>query len=158
LVQLLTSALANAAFAQAASIGAVLASLPHLSGRAVPTLRRTLAGGMLASLSTLLVMATAEHPWLRASVVTLISFLALLGMAWGARAAPIVFSVIIGMIFSLARPSSQGALSIGLASACGVGLYACWAFVNAKLLEPRYRALAVFSALSAAAALLRARA
>jgi uncharacterized membrane protein YccC len=158
LVQVLVGALASDTFAQAASIGAVLASLPHLTGRAIPTLRRTLVGGLLASFATLIVVVTADHLLLRGAAIALISFVALLGMAWGPRAAPLVFSVIIGVIFSLARPSAQGALLLTGASVCGVGVYALWAFVSAKLLEPRYRALAVFDALEAAAALLRARA
>lgn len=158
IVQVVFGVLASAAFAQAASIGAVLASLPHLTGRAGPTLRRTLVGGLLASLATLVVVLTAEHFVLRGAVIALISFAALLGMAWGTRAGPLVFSVIIGLIFSLARPSSDDAVLLAVASAGGVGLYAAWALVNAKLLEPRYRALAVFDALDAAAALLSARA
>jgi uncharacterized membrane protein YccC len=158
LVQLVVGALASAAFAQAASIGAVLASLPHLTGRALPTLRRTLVGGLLASLATLLIVATTNHPALRGAVIAVVSFLALLGMAWGTRAAPLVFSVIIGVVFALARPSAAGALQLAWASACGVVLYAAWACLNAKLLEPRYRVLAVFQALDAAAALLAARA
>lgn len=157
-VQLLVGALASAAFAQAASIGAVLASLPHLTGRAVPTFRRTLVGGLLASAATLLVAVTADHPTLRGAAIALISFVALLGMAWGTRASPLVFSVTIGVIFSLARTSDEGALRLSLANACGVVLYSGWAFANARLLEPRYRVLAVFDALDAAAALLRARA
>lgn len=158
LVQVVVGGLASTDFAQAASIGAVLASLPHLTGRAGPTLRRTLVGGLLASLATLAVVASSPHFVLRGAIVGLISFVALLGMSWGTRAAPLVFSVIIGVIFSLARPSSDDALLLALASACGVVLYAGWALLNAKLLEPRYRALAVFDALDAAAALLRARA
>jgi hypothetical protein len=157
LVQLVLGALASPAFTQAASIGAVLASLPHLTGRAVPTWRRTLVGGLLASFATWLVVATADHLVLRGAVIALISFLALLGMAWGTRAAPLVFSVIIGVIFSLARPSAAGAVQLALASGCGVGMYSAWAFVNAKLLEPRYRVLSLFQALDAAAALLGAR-
>lgn len=158
LVQLSVRAVASPGFAQAASIGAVLASLPHLTGRALPTLRRTLVGGLLASLATLLVVLTASHPVLRGVLIAVISFVALLGMAWGTRAAPLVFSVIIGVVFSLARPSAAGALGLALASVCGVVLYGAWAFLNAKLLEPRYRVLAVFNALDAAAALLAARA
>lgn len=158
LVQVVFGALASADFAQAASMGAVLASLPHLTGRAVPTLRRSLLGGLLASLASLVVVLATPHFVLRGVVVALISFVALLGMAWGTRAAPLVFSVIIAVVFSLARPSSGGALGLAFASACGVGLYAAWAFANAKLLEPRFRALAVFDALDAAAALLHARA
>jgi uncharacterized membrane protein YccC len=158
LVQLVVGALASGAFAQAASIGAVLASLPHLTGRALPTLRRTLVGGLLASLATLLVAASANHGLLRGALIAAISFSALLGMAWGARAAPLVFSVIIGVVFSLARPSAAGAATSALASGCGVVLYSTWAFLNAKLLEPRYRVLSVFNALDAAAALLKARA
>lgn len=158
LVQLLFGAAAQPGFAQAASIGAVLASLPHRVGRAGPMFRRSLLGGLLASLATLLMLCSADQPVLRGAVLALISFLALMGMAWGARAAPCVFSVIIGVVFSLARPSTDGALGIALASACGAVAYALYALVNARLLEPRYRELAVHRVLDAAAALLHARA
>jgi uncharacterized membrane protein YccC len=158
LVQLLTLALLSAEHARGCATGAVLASLPHLTGRAVPTLRRTLVGGLLASLVTLAVMTTAGHRLLRALSIALISFVALLGMAWGARAASIVFSIIIGLVFALAEPASRALLPEALAIASGATLYALWAFVSAKLLEPRYRSLAVFNCLEAAAALLRARA
>ena len=157
-VQLLVGAFASSGFAQAASTGAVLASLPHLTGRAAATVRRVLAGGLLAALVALVVVATCEHPWSRGAVIAGISFTALMGMAWGTRAAPLVFSTIIGVVFSLARPSSEGALSLLFASVCGVALYSIWAFASTKLLEPRYRTLAIFNALEAAAALLRARA
>lgn len=158
LVQVVSARWTSYEHAQAASTGAVLASLPHLTGRALPTLRRTLSGGLLASLAGLVMMMTAGHTFLRALAIALISFLALLGMAWGPRAAPIVFSVIIGLIFSLAQPNVRAPFSVALAGACGVGLYASFAFVSAKLLEPRYRRLAVFGCLDAAASLLRARA
>ena len=158
LVQLVSSHLATPEHAQAASTGAVLASLPHLTARALPTLRRTLVGGLLASLASLAMLGTVEHPLLRAVSIALISFVALLGMAWGTRAAPIVFSLIIGLIFSLAQSRVRAPLSLAAASAGGVVLYACFAFVSAKVLEPRYRELAVSSCLEAAASLLRSRA
>ena len=157
LVQIL-SGLVAPAFAQAASIGAVLASLPHLNGRALSTLRRTLAGGLLAALATLIVLSTADHPGLRGAAIALISFSAIMGTAWGKPAMPIVFSVNIGMIFALADTPAHGALPLAAAGAAGVLLYSAWACLNAKLLEPRYRELAVFAVLRAAAALLRARA
>lgn len=157
LVQFTTGALASSAFSHAAGLGALLASFPHLTGRAVPTFWRTLVGGLLAALGTLIVASLAEHQWLRGGAVALISFAALMAMAWGKRASPIVFSVTIAVIFSIARPSSHDALAVAGAGACGVVLYAFWAFGSAKLLEPRYRTLAVFGALEAGAALLRAR-
>lgn len=158
LVQALAGAFTNPELAQAASIGAVLASLPHQTGRALATWRRTLAGGLLASLSTFLVLCSSQLPWLRGLLVAQIAFLALLGMAFGPRAGPMVFSVIIGIVFSLARPSGHGAVEVSLASAGGVVLYSVWAAASAKLLEPRYRVLAVADALDAAGALLSARA
>jgi hypothetical protein len=158
LVQALLSVFANAQLAQAAGTGAVLASLPHLTGRALPTLRRTLAGGLLASLATFLVLCSAHQPWLRGLVVAQVAFVALLGMAWGPRAGPMVFSVVIGIVFSLARPSWHDAAEVSLASAAGVVAYSLWAVASAKLLEPRYRVLAVAEALQAAGALLQARA
>jgi uncharacterized membrane protein YccC len=158
LVQVLVGAFASAAFAQAATVGAVLASLPHLTGRAVPMWRRSLLGGLSAAFVTLLVLLLGEHPVLRGVVVAFTAFTALLAMAWGKRAGSIVFAVIIGVIFSLARPSSDAAVSTAAASACGVVLYSVWAFVNAKLLEPRYRTLAVFRTIQSASALLLARA
>jgi uncharacterized membrane protein YccC len=69
-----------------------------------------------------------------------------------------VFSVIIGMVFSLARPNTSGVLSLTLAQGIGVVLYACWAGLSNRCLEPRYRSLAVHAVLEAAAAVLRARA
>ena len=158
LVQLLFGVATQPAFAQAASTGAVLASLPHKVGRAGPMFRRSLMGGLLASLATLLMLCSANQPVLRGAVLALVSFVALMAMAWGARAAPCVFAVIIGVVFSLARPNAEGALAMALASGCGAVTYALYALVNAKLLEPRYRSLAVHSVLDAAAALLRARA
>jgi MFS family permease len=159
LVQLLVGVFASAAFAQAATVGAVLASLPHLTGRAVPMWRRSLLGGLLAAFATLLMLLLAEHSVLRGLVLAQIVFVALMGMAWGKRTGSLVFSVIIGVIFALARPSSPAELpSVVAAGLCGVVLYSCWAFLNAKLLEPRYRTLAVFRTIEAASALLRARA
>lgn len=158
LVQVVLGALTSVAFAHAASMGAVLASLPHLTGRAVPTLRRTLAGGLLASLATFLVLVTASHPVLRGLVLAQVAFVALLGMAFGPRAGPMVFSVIIGIVLSLAHPATASAPFVALASVCGVGLYALWALLSAKWLEARYRVLAVSAALDAAGALLQTRA
>jgi uncharacterized membrane protein YccC len=158
LVQLSTRALSGAAFAQYATLGAVLASLPHLTGRAAPTFRRCLAGGVLAILALLLVTSTAPHPSLRGLAIALIVFVALLSMAWGTRAAPIVFAIILGVIFSLARPTSEALGAIALASLSGVGSYSCWAFWNARLLEPRFRTLSVVDTLEGAGALLVARA
>ncbi|RYZ09875.1 MAG: hypothetical protein EOO73_03060 [Myxococcales bacterium] len=157
LCQLVLGLVASSWFAQAASIGAVLASLPHLTGRALPTFRRTLTGGLLASLATLVVLSVASYPALRGLVVAQLAFVALLGGAFGPRAGPLTFSVIIGIVFSLARPPGASA-PVAFASACGVLLYSAWAFVSAKLLERRYRVLAVATAVEAAGSLLQARA
>jgi uncharacterized membrane protein YgaE (UPF0421/DUF939 family) len=107
------------------------------------------------------VLVSAPYPLLRGLVIALVVFTSLLGMAFGPRAAPLVFSVIIGVVFSLARPPGGAlavSLAVSLASACGTVLYAVWAFVSAKCLESHYRALAVASAVEAAGALLAARA
>lgn len=158
LVQVLVSLAADGELAQAASVGAVLASLPHRTNRPLQAVRRTLVGGLLASLVTLVVLATAPWPVLCGFTIALVTFVALLGMAWGPRAAPIVFSVTLGMIFSLARPSGYGALALAWATALGVLVYVGWALVSQLLLERRYRALAVADAMAAAASLLEARA
>ncbi|HWA74352.1 MAG TPA: FUSC family protein [Polyangiaceae bacterium] len=157
-VQLTVSSVANASVAQAASAGAVLASLPHLTGRALPTLRRTLAGGTFAALASFAILALATHPIARGIAVALIAFFSLLLLSWGPKAGPIAFSAVIAVVFSLARPGPEPALPIAAATALGVVLYALWAFCSAKLLEPHYRVLSVASAVEAAAALLRARA
>jgi len=158
LVQLIAGSVASKSFAQAASTGAVLASLPHLTARARTTLVRTLFGGLLATVAGLLVSASAARAWSAALAIGVISFVALLGMAWGTRAQPVVFSVIIGMVFSLARPSTPDLLPLTLATGGGVALYSLWACLCNRCLEPRYRKLAVFAALDGATALLRARA
>jgi uncharacterized membrane protein YccC len=158
LVQLLVGSVASTSFAQAASTGAVLASLAHLTHRADVTLRRTLVGGGLGTLAGLVVAGTGEHAWLRASSIGVVSFAALLGMAWGPRAGPLVFSAIIGVVFSLALPAGARPLEIALAGCVGFTLYSAWAWLSNRLLERRYRALAATEAVRAAAALLRARA
>jgi uncharacterized membrane protein YccC len=158
LVQVLIGSVADASFTQSASIGAVAASLPHLTGRAGVTLRRTLVGGALATISGAMVHASGAYAWLQALSLGVLSFAALLGMAWGPGAGPVVFSVIIGMVFALARPNSSGGLAQVFASVAGIALYSGWAWLSNRLLERRYRALAVADAIRAAASLLRARA
>jgi hypothetical protein len=158
LVSLLAGAAVDAELAAGARMGAVFASLPHLTGRALPTLRRTLVGGLFASLATLAMLALSGEPALRGLVLAVLAFLALLAMAWGPRAGPLAFSVIIAIVFALAPPRSSSALAVAGASVCGVFAYSLWAVLSAKLLEGRYRVLAVANALDAAGALLRARA
>ena len=157
LVHLVGELLTSASLAQAVSMGAVLASFPHLTGRPLPTFRRTLLGGTLATLAWFVILALAHHPVWRGVAIAALTFLALFGMGWGPRVGPISFSVLIAMIFSLALPVAGPSLPVAVATWSGVLLYALWAWLSAKALEARYRVLAVATVLDAAGALLRAR-
>ncbi|HSN31055.1 MAG TPA: FUSC family membrane protein, partial [Ideonella sp.] len=100
LVQLLFGALAGFHAAQLASTGAVcvsLADLPNTPGRA----RRQLLAALLGSGAAGLAMMLLE-PWpaALAAAIALIAFAAMMTLAWGPRAGPVAFSIVLAMIFT----------------------------------------------------------
>lgn len=158
LVQLASAGVGGAEAAQAATIGAVCASLPHLADRAARATRRALAGGLVGTASALLVGALRTYPQALGPTLSLIVFCAALMMAWGQRAGPLSFSPVLAILLSLGQPSDSSALGSAAWSAGGVAFYAGFAWLSATVLEPRYRTLAVAATLGGTARLFRARA
>lgn len=109
-------------------------------------------------LAVLLMHRSPGPLWLLLTVAT---FLAFLGAAWGKRGLPVSMSVMFAMIFSLAAPAPSG-LDNALAQtgwfALGAGLYLVWGTAANALLNARYRTLVLVDSLFAVAALMRTQA
>jgi len=144
--------------AQAASTGAVYASLPHLVDRPGRAARRALAGGVVGSATALLVVGIAPLPGVLELGIALLVFLAMLTMAWGQRAGPISFTVVLAIVFSLAAPRVRPPFEQLAWSLVGASAYAAWAYVSTRLLESRYQTLALAGAIATSARLLLSRA
>ncbi len=144
--------------AHAATAGAIYASLPHLVDRPGRAARRALAGGVLGSATALAITLLEPSPLLTNLGIAGLVFGAMMTMAWGPRAGPIAFTVVLAIVFSLASPPPLPHSELLSWTLFGGALYAGWAFLSTLLLEGRYRTLAVLSAVGASARLLRSRA
>jgi uncharacterized membrane protein YccC len=151
-------AFGSVAATQAATAGAVYASVPHLVDRAGQAARRALAGGLVGCVAALLVTALTPLPLVLNLGIALLVLAAMMTMAWGQRAGPISFTVILAIVFTLASPSRLSLLHAAGWSLLGAILYASWTHLSTWLLEPRFRTLAIAAALGASARLLRSRA
>jgi len=90
-----------------------------------------------------------------------LAFCSAMALSWGLRAGPLSFIPILAMIFTLAAPPPATAHALWVHSgwtAVGALAYFGWAVLCSRVLQPRYRTLALAAALSALAALLRSRA
>ncbi len=157
IVQVVVELAAGPLDAQLASMGAICASLAHLGDRTARAARRVSAAALLASAASVVVLGLDGRVVAVSFAIGLVVFAARMLMAWGARAAQISFAPILAIIFSLAL---GGAGSFRTASwvALGAVVYVVWTVVAARVLEGRYRVLAVAAAASEMAALLRSRA
>lgn len=158
LAQVSVLALGPAGAARAASAGALYASLPHLVDRAGRAAGRSLAGGVVGGVTAALVGAIAPVPWLLEPLLALLVFAAMMTTAWGQRAGPISFTVILAVVFSLAGRSSLSVVEELAWTLTGAFVYAGWAYVSTRVLEPRYRTLAVLGVMGASSRLLLSRA
>lgn len=158
LVHVLVTALVGASAAQAATAGALYASFPHLVERAGLATQRALAGGVLGSATALLIGMLSPWPWLLNLGMLVLVFAAMMTLAWGQRAGPISFTVILAIVFALAGPRPQSEVEAAGWSLLGAAIYALWVLLSTWLLARRYRTLAVAAALGASARLLRSRA
>jgi len=158
LAQLVAALLGPAGAAQAATAGAIYASLPHLVDRPGRSARRALAGGLLGSATALVIGLLESAPLLTNLGIALLVFAAMMTMAYGPRAGPISFTVVLAIVFSLGvrAPLPHGELLFW--TLAGAFVYAVWAYLSSLVLEARYRTLAVAAALGASARLLRSRA
>jgi uncharacterized membrane protein YccC len=165
LVQASVNALGGSTAALAAVTGAVCSSLADVPITPSRTWRRVLTAALIACLVSLIVHVLRPYPVTLGLTIALISFAATMMMVWGPRAGPTSFVGILAFIFSIAAPAPppeaaalQHALMQSGWAAAGALLYFAWAVASSALLQPRYRTLALASALAAVAQLLRSRA
>ncbi|MFL6626819.1 MAG: FUSC family membrane protein, partial [Vitreoscilla sp.] len=147
--------------ALAAATGAICASLADLPIAPARTWRRVGTGAVMACLSVLLVNLLRQSGVAMGVTVMLLAFCSAMALAWGLRAGPLSFIPILALIFTLAAPppADMHALWIHCGwTAVGALAYFLWATLSSRVLQPRYRTLALAAALSALAALLRSRA
>jgi uncharacterized membrane protein YccC len=159
LIQLVIGGTAGLHAAQLALSGAVCASLADTPNTVARTLQRVAAAGALAFAAALVVAALKPHPQVLGLAVAAIAFIAMMTMAWGARAGAVSFAPILALVFSMAVPAKAGPPWL-LAGWCGAGAlcYLLWSLASSAMLQRRYRTLSLLQALQATAELLRARA
>jgi uncharacterized membrane protein YccC len=159
LVQLLVTLLVGPLAALAATSGAVVASLADQPLAPHRTWRRVLSAGLTGCAVILLALLLRPYPLMLGLAVALVGFVSALALAWGPRAGPLSFVGVLALVFTLATPA--GLMPLGVQVGCsllGATLYLGWAMLTSRLLQPRYRALALAEVLVATARLLRSRA
>jgi hypothetical protein len=147
--------------ALAAATGAICASLADLPIAPARTWRRVGMGALVGWVSGLLVGLLRESGVTMGFTIIFLSFCSTMALAWGLRAGPLSFIPILALIFTLAAPPPPTATALLIHScwtAVGGLAYFSWAVLTSRLLQPRYRTLALAAALQALAALLRSRA
>ncbi len=157
-VHALVAALAGPLPAQLAVAGAVCTSLADLPGTGPRNLQRVLRAALLATLAAAVVVATRPWPVALGLSIAAMTGLAMLTMAWGARAGPVSFAPVLALVFTMAVPHAVPAGVVLGWHAGGAALYVAWAAASNALLQRRYRTLALAAAVEAMAHLLRSRA
>ena len=157
-IQLVVRELAGAHAAALVVSGAVSASIADLPNVPSRTWHRVGAAALLSFIAALAVDLLRPHPLALGGVVVVVTFLAMMTLAWGARAGAVSFSPVLSMIFSMAVPPTDHGLSTAAWSACGGFAYLLWAIAASVVLQRRYRTLVLVATLRAAAQLFRSRA
>ena len=161
LIQVTLMLTAGKLAALAAVTGSICASLADLPIAPARTWRRVGTGALVGWISGLLVGLLRESGVTMGFTIILLSFCSTMALAWGLRAGPLSFIPILALIFTLAAPPPANATVLLIHSgwsAVGGLAYFGWAVLSSRVLQPRYRTLALASALQALAALLRSRA
>jgi len=161
LIQIALVLTAGKLAALAAATGAICASLADLPVVPARTWRRVGMGALAGWGSGLLVVLLRESGAAMGLTIMGLAFCSAMALAWGQRAAPLSFIPILALIFTLAAPKPANATALWIHagwSAVGALSYFSWAVLSSRVLQPRYRTLALASALQALAALLRSRA
>jgi uncharacterized membrane protein YccC len=147
--------------ALAAATGAICASLADLPIAPARTWRRVGMGALVGWGSGLVVSLLRESGVAMGLTIMLLSFCSTMALAWGLRAGPLSFIPVLALIFTLAAPPPPDVHTLWIHSgwtAVGGLAYFLWAVLSSRVLQPRYRTLALAAALQALAALLRSRA
>ena len=161
LIQITLALTAGKLAALAAATGAICASLADLPIAPARTWRRVGMGALVGWGSGLLVGLLRESGVAMGFTIIFLSFCSTMALAWGLRAGPLSFIPILALIFTLAAPPPATATQLLIHSgwsAVGALAYFSWAVLSSRVLQPRYRTLALAAALTALAALLRSRA
>lgn len=138
--------------------GAICASITDLPNSAARTWYRVSAAAMLAAFAALVVDVLRPYPIALGIAVTVVGLLAMMTLAWGARAGAVSFAPVLSMIFSMAVPPSGHPFEAAAFSACGGVAYLAWSMFAGVLLQRRYRTLVLSQTLRAAAELFASRA
>jgi len=117
-----------------------------------------LAAALAACGAAALVALLHRQPALLAGGIAVIVFAATMMLGWGPRAGPVSFAPVLALVFTMSLPPGQGVLQVLPAQLAGAAVYVGWAVLSSRLLQRRYRTLALAAAVDATAALLRARA
>ena len=158
-IQLGVSALAGSHAAQLALSGAVCASLADLPNTVPRTWQRVSAAALLGWLAALLVAWLQPFALGLGIGIAAIAFVAMMTMAWGARAGAVSFAPILSLVFTMAvPPSGQAWLALAGWHALGALAYLGWSLLASRVWRQRYRTLALVGSLRAAARLLDSRA
>ena len=159
-IQITLALTAGKLAALAAATGAICASLADLPIAPERTWRRVGTGALVGWASGVLIGLLSESGVAMGFIIIFLSFCSTMALAWGLRAGPLSFIPILALIFTLAAPPrGPRALLIHAGwSAVGALAYFSWAVFSSRVLQPRYRTLALAAALQALAALLRSRA
>jgi uncharacterized membrane protein YccC len=161
LIQIVLTAVAGPLAALAAATGAICSSLADLPLAPARTWRRVGMAVLLAWASGFAVGALRESGFTMGLTTMALAFCAAMLLSWGLRAAPLAFIPVLALVFTLAAPPPRDLHALLLHSAwvaVGGALYFGWAVMSSRLMQPRYRTLALAAALEALAALLRSRA
>jgi uncharacterized membrane protein YccC len=161
LIQITLALTAGKLAALAAATGAICASLADLPIAPARTWRRVGMGALVGWASGLLVSLLRESGVTMGFTIIFLSFCSTMALAWGLRAGPLSFIPVLALIFTLAAPPPAGATALLIHTgwtAVGCLAYFSWAVLSSRVLQPRYRTLALATALQALAALLRSRA
>ena len=161
LLQITLALTAGKLAALAAATGAICTSLADLPIAPERTWRRVGTAALVAWASGLLVGLLRESGVAMGFTIIALSFCSTMAWAWGPRAGPLAFIPILALIFTLAAPPPASRVELLIHSgwtAVGGLVYFSWAVLSSRVLQPRYRTLALAAALQALAALLRSRA
>ena len=160
LIELLAGLAGGWSAALTASSSAIVTSLADLPNAPSRTWRRTLTAALIGCTISVLMTALHVAPVTLGIATGVIAFLSAMTLAWGPRAGPISFVGVLALVFTMAAPPAHGVLpwfEHAAWSVFGGALYLGWAVAVSVLLQPRYRTLALATALDALARLLRSR-
>ena len=140
-----------------AMTGAIYASLADLPLRPERNWRRVAAGALMGLAASTLMLASRSNAAAQGATIGLITFVAMMTLAWGPRAGPASFAAVLSIVFTMGLPANQPMGQALLWQAVGAGCYLLWAAATSIVLQPIYRRLALTATLEASARLLRAR-